>query len=500
MADPLEDDFELALRGEFKPVLARRGAAEKRERLTIDSLVALASGHPPPNPTAMYEHRAVRGLPPRALSAFLALDREALDTVVRAQVALDGPAVVGTRWLQLFDGDLPSGSAPKDAVGRIEYSVQEALFAIEEGSIADAVQTARRAMRMARTEQLVFSEYLAALALARARRYQGRPHLALRILGSLDRVLPRPWHGWLGWEQALAGIEVGRDGWGATMALRSMLSAASDGSRAELERHMGTAIDFAPIRRERDALIEVLDWSREVARRTKPWVRGTTLEPPGPIVGLTVPSVESDGLERAGVLIVVAGKVRRRILRAGAALVPNASIAVDSYALNQRRPLELLAVVACAGLDGIAEEELFREIYGFQFQKSQHGGLFRTLVHRARAALPEGAALERRDGRMVVESSVPIVLPDPRCVVSLEALILRALAERGGQASSREIAEVLGVSARTVQLTLRGLIDEGVCDTVGRGRGATYVLEDTTFSQPTLSRLAVRGLQDAQSH
>jgi hypothetical protein len=72
-------------------------------------------------------------------------------------------------------------------------------------AILESLDQARRASRMARTEALPESEYLANIVLARMRRLAGFPYLAAHILTAVRRYASAPWHPWIAWELLLAG-------------------------------------------------------------------------------------------------------------------------------------------------------------------------------------------------------------------------------------------------------------------------------------------------------
>src|SRR5262249_20864621 len=101
---------------------------------------------------------------------------------------------------------------------------------------------ARRASLMGRSEGIPHAEFLAHLALVRARRRAGQPHLGLRIARALRGVVTAPWLPWLDWEAVWTGgapPELPRppDGCGATAgrSLRAMLEAAAAGERSGYE-------------------------------------------------------------------------------------------------------------------------------------------------------------------------------------------------------------------------------------------------------------------------
>jgi hypothetical protein len=481
----IEDAFETALRGDFVPLLEGRERASAEDRTAIDALVALASDRPPPR-----DARGPRAVRPLALHAFLSADRRRL-----AEVCAVAPApqrILAEGWAAIFDGRaLPTASAELDASSKVELSVQRAFATLEEGDVEKATELARRAMRMARTEGFVFLEYAASIVLARVRRYSGKPHLATRILAALSQVAPGPWRAFVQWERALGLDAIGRPIWNATGALAGMLEHAARGARAEFDAAAAYRSTFRPLDRELEAVGAAIDPARAAASA---WSRGSDAASPGEIAGLAVSSVDSEGAEHAGVLVAVGPSApARRLLRAGAGLLDRAVRVDTSYGLSQARTYHLLAELAFAGPSGLDRDEVFRRVYGFAFQPS-HSGVLRTLIHRARTAIEGAGDIARSDTGLALVPSKPFVFPDPRCAQSLESLVLRSLALREGRASAREISESLGVSSRTVQTALKELVLEGVCAMDGKGPAVSYKLEDTTFWEPTLDRLSLRGL------
>ena len=89
---------------------------------------------------------------------------------------------------------------------------------------------------------------------------------------------------------------------------------------------------------------------------------------------------------------------------------------------------------------------------------------------------------------MRLVARTPFSVPDPRCERPMEDTLLRALAERGG-GSAKEIAQTLDVPLRSVQLLLKGLVEDGACLSEKDGRRVAYKVEDTTFHEPTRTEL-----------
>ncbi|HXU61546.1 MAG TPA: hypothetical protein VN962_07600, partial [Polyangia bacterium] len=125
-------------------------------------------------------------------------------------------------------------ASERRAAAVVQICALRALFAIEAGDHAAGLALARRGSLMARTEAIPSAEWLANLALARARRYARQTHLAVRILEALDRVTAATWRPWLDWERLLAGGTIAEDqvtAGGAAAALQKLLATARAGDR-----------------------------------------------------------------------------------------------------------------------------------------------------------------------------------------------------------------------------------------------------------------------------
>ncbi len=507
-SEGLEAAIERALRGDFVALLEggeRAASWDARRR----ALLSLVTPDPPPSPDALLDAGAPEGLRHIALRAVLDGRRSTLAAILDAQRSTGLPEATWrctARWLALLDegAATPEPSAPFDAESGVESMVQDALFALADGDVEGGLRAARRASHRARAEGLVLHEHLSGLVLARARRHAGQPHLASRILGALDAVVRAPWRDWLALESLLAGAAsellsgTSDASLVVTGLLRALAARAAAGDRTGFD-DVASAIDHAPaltaIRRELHLVRQALDVSAPLGAPLEEFARGRTDHPPGPLSGLLAPDVDPEGNDRGAVLWTHDGAdAPRRFLRVGAPLL-GAELPSESVALRQARVYELLAHVAFAGESGIARDALFAAVYGFEYRATRHSGTLRTLLHRARAALPEDARLVDDDGVLRLDRAQRIVLPDPRCVLDIEGLVLRFLGRRAGRASARDIATALGVSARTVQNVLRDLVGEGACEVEGRGPSVFYRLEDTSFREPTLERLAPRGLR-----
>ena len=150
---------------------------------------------------------------------------------------------------------------------------------------------------------------------------------------------------------------------------------------------------------------------------------------------------------------------------------------------QQGRADTAIAVLTLAGASGLADEAFFRATYGFEYVPGQHRGVFDVLKHRIRKQLGGYSKLQREGERNVLDHGGPAVVPDPRCCQPLSDVVLRALA--AGSATAKDLARRLQIPLRTAQLALKQLVEEGACLSTRQGRQITYVLEDTTFSEPT---------------
>jgi hypothetical protein len=346
---------------------------------------------------------------------------------------------------------------------------------------------------MARTEQLLIQEYLANLALCRARRRGGRAHLAARIASALDQVAPSPWRSWLRWELCLAGQRVASAGDETPGAwLGGALDAAERGDReafdARSEGCRAATASFFAMSAEADALFVLTDPIADVRShpRACDFAVGRTDETPYGVRDRNV------GATTAALVLARPTGPSRRVLRTGAPLLGDEAWTPPEGHQKDARTHSLLAVLGLAGDEGLDEKEAFRAVYGFEMVPVKHDGVFRTLRHRAKALVGDGASLSREDGRLVLRPNVPILCPDPRTRLPVAERILALLAAGHGRVTAKQIAEALAIAVRSVQGTLGELVDEGACVAERVGRRVEYGVEDTTFYEPSLHRLAAR--------
>jgi DNA-binding transcriptional ArsR family regulator len=336
------------------------------------------------------------------------------------------------------------------------------------------------------------------------------PHLAARILAALGAVVPAPLCGLVAWElllagadssahEVLAGAVPGARPTVATRAASGLLGAAWRGDEASFTdaatRLQRATEGVALLARDAASLLSAIDPHADpdtLPKDTREWVAGALPITPPALCGLCMPDVDDDGNEIAGAFVLLRTDAdARRVLRPALGLVDPS--AARGHSLAHARTNTALSILAFAGSEGLTDRELFHAVYGFEYEPAQHGSALRQLVRRMREEIGDRAAIDRTGGGYALLPLVTCAIPDPRCAPETDELILRFLAARGGRASAREVATALGIALRTVQLALKHLVDDGACEAVRKGRAVEYELEDTTFANPTLTRLSPKG-------
>jgi|GEM_PF-1615749 len=381
------------------------------------------------------------------------------------------------------------GSAPLS----IEASCVQALSALALGHDEEARRAARRACRSSRESELRAYRFLSGLVLARVRRSLGRAHLAGRILCAMRPILPLTFRGWLRWELMLSGQEALRaDGQGsarlASDALEGALGAASDGDRSSLASHTRSlkecASSVAFLGPEVETLCGLLDPSASVDDAEPALRRFLSGEDPRVPLGLDALSSgrEADGRPVAAVLRWPRG-APRRLLTITQPLVGDEVTVLPLTRLRKGR-VDLACAVLALSANGLRDEELFRECYGFKFARHLHGSVLSMLVSRVRERLVGLYEVDRRGGVVRLVGDATILVPDPRCAADAEQKLLKLVA-RMGSVSTCVAARELGVSLRTVQETVSRLVEDDELTVDRSGRSVGYRLEDTSFSALT---------------
>lgn len=490
MSEPV-DAYARAQRGRFdalgeplsagaRLVLRAMRALADPERESAVPVAALRETAPP--------HRA-RLAVQLARASWLAGDAATLAAIGESSPDAGGPHVaLIDAWGASLEGAAPpdleaaeaDAAALGDAMLTVDLAATRGLARLEEGDLAQGLHHARRAMRMARTEEIPQSQYLAGYALARARRHGGHPHLALRIVTALCRVAPAPWRPRLSWEALLsAGPELGEEDRGRlpdaarafwTLVEGAPLHAAEDASSGA---HAVDAVrpGFEPYRREVDAALALLGLGDGGDARVEPFLRGLTSEPPYGLRALGGPRC-------LAYLRCTPGAAPRRVF--GLAIADSQGLSAGA------RPGRVeTAIAALASQSPRPIGAFFHEVYGFAYDPELHRGALDVLLHRMREALAGRAGLERVDGALRIDFVAPTLVPDPRCERVVDERLLRVIAGAGA-CSAKAAAAAAGLPLRTAQTRLQTLVDEGACAPRRVGRRIEYVVEDTTFSEPTL--------------
>lgn len=467
-----------------------------------------------------------RGCAHRVRRAFVQWDGQELRRWATRLAALEEtPRVLRERrradaWFQLMAGEVgelealgrslySEGSRAQDASLVIDATLLRAMAALTRDEMTEAIALSRRASRMARTEGLRAERILASIVLARVRRRAGRPHLATRILASMAPVAPLLWHGWLRWERLLAaGAMLKGSGepatptWApsphspahrASSGLWSWLMAAQRGEREAFEKHRDVVVaevaGFRDLAQECGALAAALDPQIPVSKipeRLRQWAIGEVDETPVGLHGIVGPPDGPADSTIACVVCVPGGVQVRRLLRVATPLLAAEGpvLRLERTRLRRGRVDTAIAALALAGEQGLPDAVLFEKAYEFEFVPSLHAGILDVLVHRMRSRLEGAGVVHRGAGLLRLEAAGILVLPDPRCVEHVEDRLLRVIA-RHGAITTRQAAKELDVSVRTAQLALRRLLTEGECVLNRDGRRVQYLVEDTTFTEPT---------------
>lgn len=466
---------------------------------------------------ALARSGAIVALANAARAAILEFDGEALDyldTVGRAlspglsEAEMLSSALVGA-WASLARADAERareqaneivGHAKKAELAAclVEAQTIRALAATAISDHDQALDLAKRASLVARTEGLPQLEFFAHLGLARARRYARQPHLSLRILDSLAPLLTKPWRSWVAWETLLAGGTIADPSLSEApesrarqlvLLLAECTRAASTGDRASFDASSRSLADesarFRLVHGEALEVCAALDPAVESPGiELFAWRHGETVLTPRSIHGMRI-RADEEAESAAAYVLTRSGQRGVRLLHGGLGLVDQSGLArVQQSQRAQGRVETLLSILALAGPDGVEEAACFREAYGFDFEPELHRGVFDVLVHRARATVEGHARVERAEGTISLHVDGGLLIPDPRVSQRISDRVLRLLAERG-KASAKDAAGMLGISLRSAQSALAELAESGACDARKDGRNVAYVVEDSIFSEPS---------------
>ena len=451
-------------------------------------------------------------------AAVLAFDRATLEAWLVVHQLLCGSSrqaearrEIALAWSRLFSGHHDEAercierarTMVRDAElssSVIELQWISALVSLGKKDFPQATAAARLGSRMAGTEARPADEIFSNLVLARVRRVTGATHLSLRIANALAPLASAPFRSWIEWERRMAGAQprpfesharpveraiVARD-----QVIVRALAGDREGFDAAVNALRSESAGFSDLAIEAADLIAATDASSrvEATDAMRGWMLGEHHVLPHGLHGLAM-SRASEETEGTPIGYAVAHRERRRVLTIGVPLL-EASSGVLAPLHPSKRPQERTdAAIALLALrnGSIDETSFFKELYGFEYQPLLHGSILSSLLHRVRGVVGGCAMLHREHGRLRLEPHDILVAWDPRCYRPLEDRILRELALQGPN-TAKNAAERLGVPLRTVQAALSELIEGGACRRERRGRNLEYLVEDTTFSEPTWTR------------
>jgi hypothetical protein len=492
--DPVEEAFRRAQHGDFVGIdahLAEPGG-ESPWQLALRAIYAMTL---PGRRDALPDVAEIEayGDHPGAVEARRQHDLASL-LALRSPAAGGSDATLAPALRAFCDGDRDAAVALAAAAAEHARAGADAALLVDAETVMalaateteDAVSRARRASRMARSEGLLQQEYLANVILARVRRTSQRAYLSVRILTSLAQVVPEVWQPLVGLELAFAGGEPTRRG---VAPLALVVEAATSGDRERLGREVLAARSLVsgcvPIAEELEDWIAMLDVDARLSDRVRPWASGRTDESPHGIRDAR------HGETRASWVVAAPGRTPRRVLGTGLGSLPG----VETIRSGRRgtRTEESISLLALAR-QGLDPEAFFARVYGFAYEKAEHAEVLRGLIHRMRGTLGDTAELERGDGLLRIVPARALAVEDPRCQEPLADRVLDRLASSNGRATAKELTAALRVPLRTVQRALGQLVEDGACHAEPDGRKTEYVVEDTTFNEPSLHRL--RGQRD----
>ena len=451
-----------------------------------------------------------------ALAPIEGTDRDDDDSPARAwqSLARGDAEAMEPRMAELF----ALASASRDPRLVVEVTALRALVLASLAKTGDALTFARRASLMARTEAEPDAELLANIVLARMRRHVGKPHLAVRILDALARLVPDAPRAWLEWERLLAGgtspvdaydidldtpapLVLGEAAPAAQAAMapmpttaparigRRLLLAARAGNREDFERAAAAVLEataaWSDVQDEARALIALLDPDRAVPDSLRDFRHGTDEALRYGLFGARV----APGEQEPGINVFALARPRekgRRVLIDGLGLfAPGRLIACEEGARRAHGRTDAgLAMLVLAGPEPTPEAEFFRRVYGFAYSPRTHRGVLDVLLHRMRKRIEPSGTIARTDGHLALSLRVAVAVADPRCAPPAAARILSALA-RQPLATADGVAARLGITLRAAQLALQQLVHDGACVARRTGRHLEFQLCDSTFREPT---------------
>lgn len=427
-----------------------------------------------------------------ARAAILRLDPHALAGWVTLHERLgdDAWARLGRAWLEAFRGNLGSLSAlakSLEKAGReigdglvvVESATIGAFAALEAGEPEDALARARRASRMAASEGLGPFTVLAHVVLARARRKTGHAYLGAHVATTLGSLLAHDMRSWVEWETVLgAGSTAPPAITSPARDLAAGVAAMEARDRAMFEAAWSSVCEHPAhfVAEDARALQEVSDW-RATPAAEQPWIDGHAALTARRVHGVCGAS------ETDAVVLGWPAARGRRVLAIGAKLAAHETDAtLVATERDQARTDSAIAALLLVGPEGIERASLFASLYGFPYVH-RHDGVLRVLLHRVRKRVEPWGALSADGSRVALETRSRVLFPDPRCHRGDQAMLVLAVSR--GSLEARDVSLGLGIPLRRAQESLQRLAEAGLMRAQKSGRVVHYILEDTTFTEPT---------------
>lgn len=340
----------------------------------------------------------------------------------------------------------------------------------------DALALARRGTRMARTESFPQLQYLAGMALARQRRLHGTPHLAARILAALLAVAGPRWRSWASWELLWVDSSANESSSPAVASLRNVFAATLGGDVGSLKTALD-ALEASPSMPPFSSTEPAVYRSCVLADPPLPFNQSRIRNVP---LGLSAPASAKDSL---CVALISPDGVPIRVFASALPLYEDVFPVLPRGTGHVRKESTICALAFATGMS-LELEEAFRAIYGFAFLPDTHASTFRSMLHHVRAHLGDAADIVRDEGRLQLKVHRPFSIRDPLCEDTLHDRVLRVLAKRS--LGAKRLAAALDLPLRSAQHLLGELVATGGCARQRSGNAVRYVVEDTTFAEPTL--------------
>ena len=369
----------------------------------------------------------------------------------------------------------------------VELILQEGLNALRRGELQLGKERIRQGTRMASSEGQGRSFTLAAWALTRFRRLEGRPHLA-RLIGGAQLHSSR-FQTLLQWELGLAGKFPTND---ASLD-QQFLSALTGSNELVQLQSWCQLLGILKLEEEIPALFRQ-DWSDlkgcsgSSSTSQSTWVRDWQLGKGKPFTGFEglVARLNPEANSLASVIVRSTGEVQRKLQffhDLSQQLIPSLDLGEESLKRPNRMSTSVVVLAQSTQMK-LEEARFFEEVYGFSYRKELHQGVLKVLLHRLRQKLEGFAEVVKDSDCLCLRPLCDWQTVDPRCSITLADRVLANLAENQGSGAT-DLSENLNYPLRTVQAALQELVEEGAIEMERAGRKVRYKVEDTSFCEPT---------------